>query len=145
MTKKYTLKQYLPKMHYHAYNRGARQEVIFHDRNDFVTFKRILRQEENKRSAQLILKAFCILPNHFHLLIYQEKERAIISYMTSISMRYTHYYRRKYYHHGRLFESAYKAILLPKEKDVGRVLNYILSNPTKAGLKRWSYVGRERL
>jgi len=141
----YCLKKYHPQSHYHVYNRGARQEVVFHNKQDFQVFRKIIRQEEMKRFPDIQLKAFCLMPNHYHMLIYQEKEREIVGYMRSIGMRYSHYYRRKYYHRGRLFESSYRAIHLLKAKDVGRIRNYILANPIKAGLSRWSYVSQERL
>jgi len=132
-------------MHYHVYNRGARQEAVFHCKQDYFVFRKIIRQEAMKRFPKIKMLAYCLMPNHYHLLVYQENIRDITDYMRSVGMRYSHFYKRKYYHHGRLFESSYRAKHLPKPKDVGRILNYILANPIKAGLERWSYVGKDEL
>lgn len=138
----HSIKRYVSHMHYHVYNRGARQEVIFHDQYDFVHFRWLLFDEERKRHPNLRIRCYCLMPNHYHLLIYQEKSREIVRFMRVLAMRYGNYYRRKYYHHGRLFESTYKALCLPKPLDVGRVTNHILSNPAKKGLVRWPYFGK---
>lgn len=81
-------------MSYHVYNRGARQEVIFHDKYDFICFRRILFGEADKREPHLTLEYYCILPNHYHLLINQQKSREIVSYQSSIALRYGRYYRK---------------------------------------------------
>lgn len=143
MSTKHHLKRYVKNMSYHVYNRGARQEVIFHDKYDFICFRRILFGEADKREPHLTLEYYCILPNHYHLLINQQKSREIVSYQSSIALRYGRYYRKKYYHHGRLFESSYKAICLPHQHDINRTIDYILSNPAKKGYLSWPYFGKK--
>jgi len=143
------LKNYQPNSYYHVFNHAANGGNLFIDNNDYWVFRRIARQEIEKRNLmsevsdpQILIDTFCCLPTHYHFLIYQADENQIRSFMKSLGVRYAMYLNRKYNRRGRLFEDSFKAIHLPTPQDVERVRKYILDNPINKGYLSWKHVGR---
>jgi putative transposase len=98
--------------------------------------RKLLRM--NNISDQIHLLSFCLMPNHFHLLIKQEKQRSIELFMKSLFTRYVQYFNHK---HGRrvgpLFQGAYKAVLIISNEQLIHTSRYIHLNPlanTRQGL-----------
>jgi len=60
---------------YHLYNRGNRKAEVFHDREDYLYFLRQLR--EYLQEYPVTLNAYCLMPNHYHLLARQDGDDAI--------------------------------------------------------------------
>lgn len=140
MPSAFQVKQYHPKSYYHVYNRGAQGVDIFRDGNDYWIFRKTARKLQTIFGVRI--DTFTLLPNHYHLLPYQEKPRAISKFMHSLGLRYTLYFNRKYHKSGRLCEERYKAVHLPSAEDVERVRKYILDNPINKGYLNWKHVGR---
>lgn len=141
MPRLYTVKNYQPQMSYHVFNRGANQQNIFIDKNDYWVFRRYARSlEEN--SSELFIKTFSLLPNHLHFRLYQETETAITHFMKSLCIKYVLYLNKKYSRSGQLFESQFKAIAAKTEADIERIDEYILKNPINKGFTNWPHVGR---
>lgn len=80
--------------YYHLYNRGNSKQIIFHDAqdNDYFTYllgalntNRRIRVKSIKsigaEDSIVSIGAYCLMPNHFHLLITQEKENGISTFM----------------------------------------------------------------
>jgi putative transposase len=76
---------------------------------------RPVRQSELYKQIRLF--CFCLMPNHFHLMIQQLSERAIIEFMKSLTNAYVEYFNEKYNRRdiGPLFQGRYKAVLINKE------------------------------
>ncbi|OGG11471.1 hypothetical protein A2Z00_02905 [Candidatus Gottesmanbacteria bacterium RBG_13_45_10] len=141
---------------YHIYNRGVEKRDIYCDRQDYSVFLRILkdallppldkkliqiditlrggtfkgvpRQPKNFHE-DIDLIAYCLMPNHFHLLVQQKKEKIIHEFLRSISIRYAMYFNKKYHRIGPLFQSAYKAAMVLDEPYLLHVSRYIHINP----------------
>lgn len=124
------------------YARGANRQRIFRDPADFVKFlqlfERYLSLEEFKNSVgvsfpnyhnKLELVAFCLMPNHFHLLIFQRQLGVMTQFMRSLLTSYSMYYNKKYKRTGPLFESRYKASLISDDTYLEHVSRYIHLNP----------------
>jgi putative transposase len=79
----------------------------------------------NNYEDQIILIAYCLMPNHFHLFIKQRKEGSIDQFMNSLSTRYVMYFNRKYKRVGPLFQSRYKAVLINDEGQYLHISRYI--------------------
>ncbi len=90
--------------------------------------RRLLRL--NNFSDTLSLCAYCLMPNHFHLLVHQREERTIDTFMNSLSTRYTVYFNKKYKRVGSLFQGVYKAVKISSEEQLLYVSKYIHRNPT---------------
>jgi putative transposase len=92
---------------------------------------RILKTlQRNNFSGEITLNAYCLMPNHFHLLIHQQTETAIDKFMNSLATRYTMYFNRKYLRVGPLYQSVYKAVLVTTDEQLLHLTRYIHKNPT---------------
>lgn len=99
------------------------------------------KQARRLSNGMLRIDTFAVLPTHFHLLILQLQEGAMTSFMQSLGTRYGLYFNRTREHSGRVFESTYKAKMLPKQTDIQRTRLYILNNPLEFDKFNWEHVG----
>lgn len=91
------------------------------------------------------LLSFCLMPNHFHLLIYQKVKNGIELLMRRLATGYSSYYAKKYNHVGPVFCRPYKASHLHYDPELQAlaVAHYIEHNPLAAALpKKPSWEGR---
>lgn len=125
-----------PNSFFHIYNRGNRKKKLFHSEKDYNVFLGLLSKYLNiYRHTNLF--AYCLMPNHFHLLLKTSSEtQDLVKLMHRCMTSYAIYFNKKYQQTGHVFENRYKSKYLPKEKDVRRILEYITENPIKAELCR---------
>lgn len=151
--------------YYHVYNRGVAYQPIFFSVRDYERFLLCLSyyrfnnlpfrlskllQIPNEEHQQLLTNleatndlvvdviAFCLMPNHFHLLIQQKLEAGISKFMRQITDSFTRYFNTKYRRVGPLFQGAFKAVLIETNEQIVHVSRYIHLNPLT------SYVVREK-
>ncbi len=77
------------------------------------------------------LLAYCLMPNHFHLLLYQRADMGISNLMQSIMISYSMYFNRKYKRVGPVFQSKYKASEITKDNYLEHISRYIHLNPLR--------------
>lgn len=157
MPAKNRIKQYLENGYYHIYNRGVEKRKIFQDKQDYKVLlsylkqylepkdenelRKILEKASYKERDKIIKKllmnnffdkikllAYCLMPNHFHLLIRQKTQRGIESFMKSLGTRYVMYFNQKHKRIGPLFQGRYKAVLIETEEQLLHVSRYIHCN-----------------
>ena len=98
----------------------------------------IERQKLNRKlqignySSKITLLAFCLKPNHFHLLVKQSTSDAINKFMRSLSTRYSTYFNRKYKRGGALYQGVYKAVLIDDEAQYLHISRYIHKQAIKS-------------
>ena len=149
MPSKYSVKIFADGYVYHVYNRGVEKRNIFEDNEDRVVFLRFLKeyllppthselvelQGINPRrhpincNGEVELLAYCLMPNHFHLLMRQIKHGGITKFMRALSTNYVMYFNHKYDRVGPLFQGIYKAILVDSEQYYLHISRYIHRNP----------------
>ncbi len=148
--------------YYHLYNRGNSKQKIFHDSEDYWRFITLLyscNSENNfrmslvndtaskdpylwERGEQLVaIGAFCLMPNHFHILITEKQEDGITKFMQKLSTAYVMYYNKKYERVGGLFEGKFRAEHLGNDRYLKYIFSYIHLNPIKLIQKDWKEVG----
>jgi len=137
---------------YHIYNRGVEKRNIFLDNQDYSVFlfylkcylddkeKNIDKLKHNERlkvinrknfNNEIKLLAYCLMPNHFHLLIMQKSKRNITEFMRSLATSYVMYFNNKYSREGALFQGTYKAVLVENDEYLLHLSRYIHLNPIK--------------
>jgi len=79
----------------------------------------------NNFTDEIILLAYCLMPNHFHLFVKQHSETAIDSFMQSLCTRYTMYFNRRYKRVGSLFQGVYKAVRIETDEQFLHLSRYI--------------------
>ncbi len=140
------IKFYLPNSIYHIYNRGVEKRIIFNDDQDYNVFLSYIKEYvspepqgvtlryrdlHGKYYEKIKLLAFCLMPNHFHLLIKQTEKDNIKKFTQSLFTRYTMYFNHKYKRIGGLFQSTYKATNVIDKEHLLYVSKYIHRNPTE--------------
>src|SRR3990170_2021131 len=130
---------FVPGEFYHLYNRGTEKRIIFLDKKDYEYFlflmyicnttKSIKLREvgENFDREETIVEigAYCLMPNHFHILIYEKIEGGISKYMLKLMTGYSMYFNKKYKRTGKLCEGVYKSI----HANSDNYLKYLFSYP----------------
>ena len=142
--------------YYHIYNRGNSKQKIFHDNEDYFRFMSLfyacnsknnfriftLYKQESpydfERGYQIVsIGSFCIMPNHFHILITQIEENGISKFMQKLTTAYVMYYNKKYKRTGSLFEGKFKAEHANNDRYLKYLFSYIHLNPVKLIQKDW--------
>lgn len=142
MPSRNVLKVDIPQSYYHVYARGGSRSEIFLDSEDYATFlnlfKRYLSEEQQHDRVgipyphlfqKLELLCFCLMSNHFHLLIYQEGLGAMQQLMRSVMTSYSRYFNKKYDRSGPLLETRYKASRIHDQQYLEHITRYIHLNP----------------
>ena len=86
----------------------------------------------NNFYQEITLHCYCLMPNHFHLLLSQKSRGAIDEFMNSINTRYVMYFNRKYQRVGPLYQGVYKAVLVDNDEQLLHLSAYIHRNPIGA-------------
>jgi len=123
----------IPGCLYHVIARGIEQRDIFIDEKDYSDF--LTRLEENLEDTGSKCFAFCLLPNHFHLLVLRG-HRPLAELMRRLMTGYAVRFNRRYQRAGHLFQNRYKALLCDQDSYLLELVSYIHLNPLRAGLVR---------
>lgn len=150
-----------PDEHYHIFNRGVEKKTIFHDSRDYYRFlflilsfqsskplknlsrlledfvqHRVLHtKDEMLKNRMVELVAFCVMPNHFHLILKEVKEGGISAYMQRVLNAYGKYYNTRYEKSGHVFQGPYRAVHVESDKQLLYLATYIFRNPRE--LSQW--------
>ena len=120
-----------PDAWYHVMNRGRRGESVFRKKDDYLTFIEILK--ETVFMWNLRVGAYCLMPNHYHLLI-QTPDANLSRGMRHLNGVYTQRFNRNHLLDGQLFRGRYKAILVEADSYLLELVRYVHRNPLQAGL-----------
>ncbi len=144
---------------YHIYNRGNSKQVIFRDRADYDRFQKLLYvmnavenvtfrfiSKENMyhydRGTQLVyIGSYCLMPNHFHILMTPAIENGIQIFMQKLATGYSMYFNKRYDRVGGLFEGRFKSEHAHSDEYLKYLFAYINLNPLKLIQSDWKEVG----
>lgn len=140
---------------YHVFNRGVNKQDVFFQTRDYSIFLSsvfyyqiaspkprfsLYRQTKtfpiNKGEKIVQLICYCLMPNHFHLLIKQLKDNGISEFMRKFAHSYTKYINVKYERQGPLFQGVFKAVHIENDEQLIHVSRYIHLNPYVSNLNR---------
>jgi putative transposase len=138
---------------YHLYNRGNNKQIIFHNNDDRHYFQHLLfslNTDKNSRVRNKVssvaddkdrivsIGAYCLMPNHFHILVKQEKDNGISLFMKKVLTAYVMYFNIKYSRTGGLFEGRFKSKHANSDNYLKYLYAYIHLNPIKINPANWS-------
>lgn len=142
MPSRHRVKRYSSEAYYHVYNRGVAKQTIFADDEDYTVFLGLFKRYLSKGPVvdnegrdyqslygKLILLAFCLMPNHFHLLIYQEDPQGMTRLLRRVATGYAMYFNKKYDRVGPIFQDRFKAVLIEDDSYLEHISRYIHLNP----------------
>lgn len=120
----------------HVLNRGDHRETLFHKTADFAAFLRVLTAAGLKVPMRIL--AYCIMRNHFHLLLWPYKGSDLSAYMQVVMNVHIQRYRQHYppSSNGHIYQGRYRNVLVQDGAAVRRVARYIEANPLAAGVVR---------
>jgi len=132
---------------YHIINRGNGRQQVFHTEGDYRAFVNLMSEAVERHPLKVL--AWCIMPNHFHLLVSPERvddlSRWMQWFMTSHVRRYHHFHKSS----GHVWQGRYKSFIVQEDKHLLTLLRYIEGNPVRAKIvttaKDWtwsSHLGR---
>jgi putative transposase len=116
---------------YHIILRGVNRQIIFNDNEDFEVFLDNLLYY--KPICEYKIYAYCLMNNHIHLLMKEEKT-PLANIMRRICSRYVYWYNKKYERAGNLFQDRFKSEPVETDSYLFTVHRYIHQNPFKAGI-----------
>lgn len=140
---------------YHVFNRGINRQPTFLKKKDYARAlltlnyyrfdnpplslsKFLVKNEEEKKSLKdkllsgeknVEIISYCLMPNHFHLVLKQLKNKGIPKFMSNIQNSYTKYFNKKNKRDGALFLGQYKAVHIETDEQLIHVSRYLHLNP----------------
>lgn len=156
--------------YYHIYNRGVEKRDIFMNRSDYgrfvlamflsnskmpVEIRNTLRNvggleelcqggtlaELTNNQTLVDIGVWCLMPNHFHLLVKEKVEGGITIFLKKLSTAYSMYFNKKYDRVGGLLQGTFKAEHVSHDNHLKYLYSYIHLNPVKLKNSNWKDVG----
>ncbi|MFZ1019703.1 MAG: transposase [Minisyncoccia bacterium] len=142
---------FAPGEYYHLYNRGTEKRIIFLDKQDYGHFLFLMHICNTTKSIELRnigenfdrgktivdIGAYCLMPNHFHILVHEKTEGGISKYMRKLLTAYSMYFNKKYERTGKLYEGVFKSTHANSDNYLKYLYSYIHLNPAKLIDKNW--------
>ena len=122
--------------HYHVYNRGVAKQDIFLSDKDRRRF--IEKIQKYSKEFDVKVLGYCLMLNHFHLLLKQEGDLPISEFMRHLLVAYSMFFNKKYSRVGPLFQNRFKAKLIEKDSYLLQLIRYIHQNPLEILPKTFS-------
>lgn len=138
---------------YHIFNRGSEKKDIYTQARDYNRFQKtfyyykfagpkprfskftksnLFKPLLNEKIIEVI--CYCLMPNHFHFLVKQLKDKGVSIFLSQLSNSYTKYFNLKYERIGPLLQGAFKAVRVVTDEQLVHVSRYIHLNPVVSGI-----------
>jgi len=121
-------------MVFHVLNRGNDRRALFEDGDDYEAFLRVLRATRERIATRIL--AYCLMPNHWHLLLWPEEDGALASFLQRLTT--THVRRWHLHRHsvgrGHLYQGTYKSFPVEEDDHFYAVARYVERNALRANL-----------
>lgn len=148
----YLQRNFEPNTYHHIFNRGCFKQKIFRKQKDYETFLDILKyylrypkltsltrltkiklKADRQTAKPYTLLAYCLMPNHFHLLLFQKEPSPTLSnLLRKVSVTYAMYFQQQYQHSGALFQGRFRSTKIFDSDQLLYLSKYIHLNPLKS-------------
>ena len=118
---------------YHIILRGNAKQDIFLEEQDYMKFMKELSKTKEKYEYKIY--TYCLMPNHIHLVLYDEKDNLSIA-IQSLAISYSSYWNKKYERVGHLFQNRFLSKAVETESYLKTLCRYIHQNPSKSGISK---------
>lgn len=145
---------------FHVYNRGANKMTIYESETDYVRFLHLLylcnqkiptqlgnltRNERGRSSVYSMVRggpivdvlAYCLMPNHFHLVLRECGEGGISEFMKKVATGYSMYFNHSRERTGTLFQGRFKAKHVGTDAYFNHIFSYVHLNPAELSFGEW--------
>jgi putative transposase len=117
---------------YHALNRGNNRAAVFRAAADYQAFLYALGQTKSRYPFRLY--AYCLLGNHFYLVLEPEPGQSISRILQSLTVAHTWRYHRARSSSGHVWQGRFKSPIIECDEHLLTVMRYVESNPLRAGM-----------
>jgi REP-associated tyrosine transposase len=117
---------------YHALNRGNNREAVFVSPEDYRQFLGALTQTKERYPFRLF--GYCLMTNHFHLLLAPDPGQSISRILPSLTVAHTWHYHKTHHTSGHVWQGRFKSPVVQHDAYALTVLRYIEGNPWRAGM-----------
>lgn len=119
----------VPNQYYHIYNRVPKKKLFWSHQN-YIYCHKLLTKYATK--YQIGVGAYCLMPNHYHLLLIQRGTTSLSKYISVVFNSYIQALNKQKHRKGSLFEYRFKNIPINKQEYLLHLCRYIHLNPVKA-------------
>jgi putative transposase len=144
---------------YHVYNRGNSRQSIFLTEADYSRFSALLYlangtnafefrsinsdtlYDFERGEQQVAIGAYCLMSNHFHILLTPLVEGGVVTFMQKLATGYSMYFNKKHHRTGSLFEGKFRSEHANSDNYLKYLFSYIHLNPVKLIQGDWQQVG----
>lgn len=149
---------------YHIYNRGLDKQKLFNDESDYLRFicgiyyfndlnfvpnditskerlQGLTLEKDPNRKELIDIVCWCLMPNHYHLILRQKVNNGITKFGRRVGTGYTMYINAKYKHSGHVFQGPFKAKSIENDEYFQHLTRYIHLNPLEIIEPKWKECG----
>ncbi len=150
-----------PEEFYHVYNRGTDKRRIFTSVSDHERFLALLYLCNSEHSVDMKLQGstlyelleqprgetlvdistYCLMPNHFHLIVKEKTDGGLSKFMQKLTTGYTMYFNKRYDRSGSLFQGRFKVSHIDTDRYLSYLISYVHLNPVKIFEPTWKETG----
>jgi len=127
---------------YHVINRGNGRQEVFHKDKDYEAFIKLIAEAKERYTIKLY--GYCLMPNHFHMVVKPEKGEELSKWMQWLMTSHVRRYHRHYGSSGHVWQGRYKSFMIQEDSHLQMAMRYIEGNAARAKLVqsatewRWS-------
>ncbi len=129
---------------YHVINRGNARATVYHNESDYHSFIALMKKSNARLPLRIL--AFCLMPNHFHLVLWPCNDGDLSRWMHWLLTSHVRRYHRVRGTSGRVWQGRFKAFPIQADRHLLTVMRYVERNPVRANLVkrasdwRWSSI-----
>jgi putative transposase len=117
---------------YHAFNRGNNRADVFVEEGDHLAFLEALARTQDRYQFKLF--GYCLMPNHFHLLLQPGAGQSISRILQSLTVAHTWRFHKRHGSSGHVWQGRFKSPVIQHDEHMLVVLRYIEANPLRASV-----------
>ncbi len=117
---------------YHVLNRGNGRNTVFHKDGDYAAFVKLLNEADERTPIRLL--AYCLMPNHVHLVVWPQQDGDLSDYMMWLMTAHVRRYQLHYHSSGHVWQGRFKAFPIEEDEHLLTVLRYVERNAARSNL-----------
>jgi putative transposase len=117
---------------YHVLNRGNAKQTVFNTLSDYRAFRRLMQTAKERWPVRTL--AYCLMPNHFHLVVQPELGEELSNFMQWLMTSHVRRHHQRRGTSGHVWQGRYKSFRIECDSHLLVVMRYVERNPVRAGL-----------
>lgn len=117
---------------YHVLNRGNGGQVVYRKDQDYISFIDLMKEAKERNPVKIF--SYCIMPNHFHLVLHPDPAEELSNWMQWLMTSHVRRYHQHYKTSGHVWQGRFKSFIVQEDAYLLTLLRYVEGNPVRAGL-----------